>query len=77
MTSDLGWTTKRPECCGYFWMRNYQHSAWKGRVIDGEPRLMEISESGIGLEFYVIGDDRSWRLDGLGGEFAGPLEPPR
>lgn len=67
MSGALRWTRERPTEPGYYWL----HRPW----VEPSPQVVKVVRHVSGaLKVIVFGNVFS--LDQIGGEWAGPLEPP-
>jgi hypothetical protein len=71
----MQWTRETPSKAGYYWLRNYLIEGDSG--VSTEALIVHVYSS-FGLPFDVsfTGNDMTFGIGEVKGEWAGPLDPP-
>jgi hypothetical protein len=63
----MNWTTEKPKVPGWYWWREPGHDG------DKDKEIIQLWPDG---EVLRPGRGHEWHIDGLSGEFAGPILEP-
>ena len=79
----MTWTTVKPTKAGWYWWKRADFPAEMVRIIEGDFHDLGPSQHGLFMFGFRDHPDEGviinycFRLDTCGGEWAGPLEPPK